>query len=150
MFRTAAALRRLQRRRLRGSVPGPPLRGAQLELLHVVEEHPGIGVATAARALRLAPNSVSTLIRQLADLGMLAREPDPDDGRAVRLRLTEAAERRLAAWRAARSRLAAEAMGRLAPADRTALAAALPALRALLSAVEEGPDIAVVPTDDAS
>jgi len=70
---TMAALRRLVRRRLRSVVAGPPLRGAQVELLQVIEKQPGIGIAPAGRALHLAANSVSTLVNQLIDLGMLVR-----------------------------------------------------------------------------
>jgi len=49
-----AAIRRISRRRLRGTVPGPMLRGTQLELLRLVETEPGIGVAAAARAAEIA------------------------------------------------------------------------------------------------
>ncbi|MGH3547358.1 MAG: MarR family transcriptional regulator, partial [Pseudonocardiaceae bacterium] len=75
------ALRRLVHRKLRSAVPGPPLRGAQIELMQVVEKQPGIGIAPAGRALHLAANSVSTLVNQLMDLGMLARETAPGDRR---------------------------------------------------------------------
>ena len=68
LMATIAALRRLVRRRLRSAVPGPPLRGAHLELLEVIEKQPGIGIASAGRALHLAANSVSTLVNQLIDL----------------------------------------------------------------------------------
>jgi DNA-binding MarR family transcriptional regulator len=133
-----AALRRLVRRRLRSVVPGPPLRGAQVELLQVVEEQPGIGIASAGRALHLAANSVSTLVNQLIDLGMLVRQTDPVDRRAARLWLTEVATQRLAAWRQARVELVAGSVAGLPVADREALARALPALRALLVALDAG------------
>ncbi|WP_028924056.1 MarR family winged helix-turn-helix transcriptional regulator [Pseudonocardia acaciae] len=132
-----AALRRVVRRRLRGTVPGPALSGAQLELLRFVETEPGTGVAAAARALRLAGNSVSTLVNQLVARGLLDREVDPADRRAVRLVLTDAAASRLAAWRAARSELVGAALDRLPADDRAAVRAALPALRRLLAELEE-------------
>ena len=94
-----AALRRLVHRRLRSAVPGLPLRGAHIELLQVVKKQPGIGIASAGRALHLAANSVSTLVNQLIDLGMLARETAPGDRRAAQLWLTEAATQRLAEYR---------------------------------------------------
>jgi DNA-binding MarR family transcriptional regulator len=138
LMTTMAALRRLVRRRLRPVMPGPPLRGAQVELLQVVERQPGIGIAPAGRALQLAANSVSTLVNQLIDQGMLVRQTDPDDRRAARLWLTEAATQRLAAWRQARVELVAGGVAGLSVADRQALAQALPALRALLVALEAG------------
>ena len=87
----AAGLRRVVRRRLRAQLPGPALRGAQLELLQLVEAEPGVGVAAAARSLHLAGNTVSTLVNQLVAAGMVHRAVDPADRRAARLTLTDAA-----------------------------------------------------------
>jgi DNA-binding MarR family transcriptional regulator len=136
LMATVAALRRLVRRRLQQVVPGPPLRGAQLELMRVIEQHPGIGIAPAARVLHLAANTVSTLVDQLIDLRMLVRDTDPGDRRAARLWLTETATQRLAAGRQARMELMARVVAGLSTAEREALAQALPALRALLAALD--------------
>ncbi len=133
-----AAVRRVVRRRLRSVLSGPPLRGAHVELLQVVEKQPGIGIAPAGRALHLAANSVSTLVNQLVDSGMLVRQTAPDDRRAARLWLTEAATQRLATWRQTRAELVARGVTGLPVADRQALARALPALRALLVALDSG------------
>jgi DNA-binding MarR family transcriptional regulator len=131
------ALRRVVRRRLRAELPGPPLRGAQVELLQLVETEPGIGVAAAARALHLAGNSVSTLVNQLGASGLLRREIDPADRRAARLFLTDAAVARLARWRDTRSRLVGDAFARLSDGEAATVAAALPALRHLLTELAE-------------
>ena len=128
----AAGLRRVVRRRLRAELPGPALRGAEVELLQLVEEEPGVGVAAAARSLHLAGNTVSTLVNQLVAAGMVHREVDPADRRAARLSLTDAARERLARWRLARRALVADAMDRLPAADVAAVEAALPALKNLL------------------
>lgn len=138
LMATTAALRRLVRRKLRAALPGPALRGAQVELLQVVEQQPDIGIAQAGRALHLAANSVSTLVNQLIDLGMLERRTDPGDRRAARLRLTDSATQRLTAWRQARAELVAGAVKGLSGADQDALSGALPALRALLAALDTG------------
>jgi len=135
-MRTTAALRRLVRRRWRAQSGEPQLRGAQTELLRLVEDRPGVGVAAAARALQLAPNTVSTLVNQLLDAGLLARRTSPGDRRAVELHLTAAGEKRLAAWRHARSELIASGMARLSPADVAALERALPALRNLIATLD--------------
>ncbi len=135
---TVVALRRLVRRRLRSVLGGPPLRGAHVELLQVIEKQPGIGITPAARVLQLAANTVSMLAEQLIGLGMVVRQTDPDDRRAARLWLTEAATQRLAAGRQARAELVADGLAGLPVADREALAGALPALRALLVALETG------------
>ncbi len=133
-----AAMRRLLRRRVRPHMAAwPDLRGAQIELLRVVGLRPGIGVAAAARELQMAGNSVSTLVNQLSDVGMLVRETDPADRRAIRLRLTDAARKRLAEWRRIRVDLVAAGIDALPAADRRAIQRALPALHALLDRLTE-------------
>jgi DNA-binding MarR family transcriptional regulator len=130
-------VRRVLRRRLRAGLDGPALTAAQVELLQLVEGSAGISVSAAARGLRLAGNSVSTLVNQLSEAGYLRRETDPQDRRAARLYLTEAATARLSSWRAARAELVDAGLAALPAADREAIARALPALRRLAEAVEE-------------
>jgi DNA-binding MarR family transcriptional regulator len=127
------------RRRVRADVPGFPLPGAQVEVLRVVADRPGIGVAAAARELHLAPNSVSTLVNQLVDAGLLRREPDPADRRATRLEITGATRERMATWRRARSGLVAEGLAGLSEEDTAAIEQALPALEKLMGILKEQP-----------
>ncbi|MGC9668101.1 MarR family winged helix-turn-helix transcriptional regulator [Planosporangium sp. 12N6] len=134
---TASGLRRLVRRRLRPTMPGPALRGAHIELLRVVNDQPGIGVKAAARVLHLADNSVSTLVNQLVSAGLLQREVDPADRRAARLAPTDAARQRLRQWRSGRDRIVGTALSRLPAEDVRTIETALPALRRLLRELEE-------------
>jgi DNA-binding MarR family transcriptional regulator len=136
LMRVVGQLRRSVRRRVRQDWPHAPLPEAHLELLRLVDERPGLRVQEAAGALRLAPNTVSTLVNKLVAAGLLERRRDRRDGRAARLHLTRAAVRRIAAWRDRRQALVAQAMATLAAADREAVAAALPALRRLADALE--------------
>jgi len=129
-------VRRRLRRGARAVVGGEPLTGAQIELLRLVETNPGVGVREAADTLHLAPNTVSTLVRELVGDELLTRTADPDDGRAARLALTATARRRLRRWRDERGRLLAAALHRLSEEDRAALEASLPALERLLAALE--------------
>jgi DNA-binding MarR family transcriptional regulator len=138
LMTVSAALRRVVRRKLRVELPGPQLRGAQVELLRVVDRSPGIGVAAAAKELGLVANTVSTLVNQLTVKGMLRRETDPEDRRAVRLFPTDAATQRLVSWRQARTELVTTAVEELSTADQEAVTAALPALRQLVSSLEGG------------
>jgi DNA-binding MarR family transcriptional regulator len=124
-------VQRLLRRRLRAGLTVPRLRGAEVELLRLVESRPGIRVSHAAKELSLAGNSVSTLVNQLVGEGHLVRETDPADRRAARLLLTEKAEARLRDWKQRRVELVSRHVTRLDAADQEALRAALPALRAL-------------------
>ncbi|WP_051732179.1 MarR family winged helix-turn-helix transcriptional regulator [Kitasatospora phosalacinea] len=124
-------VQRLTRRHLRAGLDRPRLRGAQAELLRLVADAPGMRVSEAAEELSLAGNSVSTLVNQLVGQGLLRRETDPADRRAALLYATGEAVERLAAWRLRRAELLGEVLAELDGADRAALAAALPALRAV-------------------
>lgn len=137
LIRTTAALRRLVRRQWRAEIGEPHLRGTQVELLRLVETTPGVGVAAAARTLLLAPNTVSTLVNELLGTGLIARRTSEGDRRAAELHLTGAGEKRLAAWRAARSDLIAGGLAQLTADDVAALERALPALRNLIATLEE-------------
>ncbi|WP_306189072.1 MarR family winged helix-turn-helix transcriptional regulator [Streptomyces sp. MK5] len=128
------------RRRLRAGLTVPRLRGAEVELLRLVEARPGIGVSEAAKELHLAGNSVSTLVNRLVQDGQLVRETDPADRRAARLLLTEAAGARLRDWRERRAALVRRQVDRLGQADRDALRAAIPALRRLAVNLREEAD----------
>ncbi|MFE6748723.1 MarR family winged helix-turn-helix transcriptional regulator [Kitasatospora purpeofusca] len=130
-------IQRLVRRRLREGLTEPRLRGAQVELLRLVTDFPGLRVSDAAAELSLAANSVSTLVNQLVALGLLRREVDPADRRAALLYATGEAAERLAAWRARRDALVGEVVAGLPAHDRAALAAALPALRGVATGLRE-------------
>ncbi|MGV9270144.1 MarR family winged helix-turn-helix transcriptional regulator [Kitasatospora sp. NPDC003701] len=132
-------IQRLVRRRLREGLTEPRLRGAQVELLRLVADSPGLRVSDAAEELCLAGNSVSTLVNQLVALGLLRREVDPADRRAALLYTTGEAVERLAAWRARRTALVGEVVAGLSAGDRAALAAALPALQGVAAGLRGRP-----------
>jgi DNA-binding MarR family transcriptional regulator len=131
------AVRRVARRAVRTSVHADPLPPARSELLRLAARRPGIGVAEAAAELRLAPNSVSTMVSKLAEDGLLNRGRGASDGRSVRLTVTEAGAARIEQWQDIRTDLADRALDRLAPADRRAIVAAIPALTRLAEQMEE-------------
>ncbi len=122
------AVRRTARQTVRGAWWDEPLPTAQSELLRLVAGRPGISVAEAARELRLAPNTVSTLVGRLAGQGLLGRERAVADARSVRLSVTRKAQRRIADWRDLRADLTQQAMAGLTAQDRRNLAEAVPAL----------------------
>ena len=125
-------LRRMLRRRVRDDWPLEPLPAAQVELLRLVSEQPGVGVGEAAARLHLAANTVSTLVGQLGSAGLIERTSDPLDRRSARLVLTPAADARIAAWRERRVEAARRALEALSADDRVRLHAALPALERLV------------------
>ena len=134
-----SSVRRAARRAVRGSWLTEPLPPAQSELLRLAARIPRLTVAEAAQELRLAPNTVSTLIGKLADRGLLKRVPSSTDGRSVVLEVTTKARRRLSEWRDLRAELAGRALAGLPSQDREALAAAVPAMLRLAERMETPP-----------
>jgi DNA-binding MarR family transcriptional regulator len=131
------AVRRVARRAVRASVQAEALPPARSELLRLAALRPGIGVAEAAAELRLAPNSVSTMVSKLAEDGLLSRDRMETDGRSVRLTVTQAGTARIEQWQDIRTDLAGRAIGLLSDSDRRALVAAIPALTRLAEQMEK-------------
>jgi DNA-binding MarR family transcriptional regulator len=123
-----SAVRRTARQAVRKAWRDEPLPTAQSELLRLVADRPGISVAEAAHELRLAPNTVSTLVGRLAGQGLLGRERALADARSIRLSVTPRARQRIADWRDLRADLTQRALAELTGPDRRALADAAPAL----------------------
>jgi DNA-binding MarR family transcriptional regulator len=131
-------LRRLLRNLFADDAAEDALTWAQSELLHDVRSHPGTTVNGAAERLHLAANTVSTLVRQLVDRGLLERRRNPDDGRSVLLYLAgdrDARRSRRADQRVARVQAA---LRRLDPAERALLADASPVLAKIVAELSEG------------
>lgn len=130
------AVRRAARYAARGSADAAALPPARSELLRLAARRPGIGVAEAAQELRLAPNSVSTMVSRLTEDGLLSRGRAESDGRSARLTVTEAGAAWIGQWRDIRAELAGRALERLPLADQQALRAATPALTRLAEQLE--------------
>lgn len=129
-------LRRSLRRSAGSPWPAGTMTGAQTELARLVRRQPGLSVNRAAEELQLAPNTVSSLVSQLADAGLLRRARDERDRRVARLELTPAARRRLEAWRDERATALRVALDRLDEDDRRALREATASLARLVDAVD--------------
>jgi DNA-binding MarR family transcriptional regulator len=132
-----SAIRRVARRAARSAWHAEPLSPPQSELLRLAAARPGLSVADAARELRLAPNTVSTLVGRLVAAELLNRDRTVSDGRSVRLSVTGKARQCIAEWRDLRAELAGRALDRLTASDRQALADAVPALLRLAAQLEE-------------
>jgi DNA-binding MarR family transcriptional regulator len=130
-----ACLRRAMRRAARAADAANTLSVAQLELLSCVSEHPGIRPGRLARLLRLAPNSVTTLVNGLQARGMLARAPAADR-RAVTLTLTDSGYAAVRSWQATNTDILRTALTNLHPGWQHLLTAAVPALGELTRAID--------------
>ncbi len=120
LLSTMAAIRRS------GRLVGRPtelaeLSGAQLSLVRLVRRRPGVSVAEAAAELQLAANTVSTLVRQLTDAGLLVRRVDGVDRRVARLELTPDMAQKVGDFRDRRVALLALGIAELRLADRRRL-----------------------------
>jgi DNA-binding MarR family transcriptional regulator len=136
LLAAVGAIRRVVRRALRNSAVAQALPPARSELLRLTARQPGISVADAAHELRLAPNSVSTMVSQLTADGLLSRSRADSDGRSVRLAVTPAGAERVAQWQDIRAEVAGRALEEISEPDRQAIRAAIPALRRLAERME--------------
>lgn len=138
LLATIGAIRRAGRRQSGRPDEYSALTGAQLELVRLLRRRPGVSVAEAASELRLAANTVSTLVRELSEAGLLVRSIDRADRRVARLDLAPAMRRTVERWRDRRVDALASAFDRLSAAERRRLAVALPCLDHLAASLEEG------------
>jgi len=101
----------------------------------VVRRWPGISVAEAAAELGVAPNTVSTLVRQLVEAGVVERRVGQSDRRVAELFLQEAVAQGLGDWAGKRSDTMAAALDNLSEEDHQALASSVGPLARLAAAV---------------
>jgi DNA-binding MarR family transcriptional regulator len=69
------------------------VRPAYGSLLLPLWEEDGLRIGELARRARLSKQTMTTMVRLMERDGLVRREPDPDDGRASRVRLTPRAKR---------------------------------------------------------
>jgi DNA-binding MarR family transcriptional regulator len=96
-------------------------------------------VNEAAEELSLAPNTVSTLVRQLTDEHLLIRQVDPADRRVARLVLTPTMQRKVAAFRDRRVAMLSTAMNQLPPSEQRRLPGLVAVLDQLAELLAEEP-----------
>jgi DNA-binding MarR family transcriptional regulator len=129
-------LRRAMRRAARAADPGLTLSVAQLEVLSCIAENPGMRPGELARALRLAPSSVATLLNGLGTAGLVTRSALPEDRRAVSLALSGTGAEAVARWQDINTGIIASAIASLPDLRRASLVSAAPALRDLTVAID--------------
>lgn len=152
LAQAVARLRRALRRAARIADPGNQLAVAQLELLSVLAEHPGARPGQLAQLLHLRPNTVTTIVNALAEQGMIGRSAADGDRRGIVLDLTQAGAQAVRTWQATNAAVLHLALSTLLPRQRDALVKVVPALDALVRAVDRMADAQTPapwrPTDD--
>lgn len=109
---------------------------AQVELLQRLADEPGLRVGELAARQHLATNTVSNLVQQMVERGLVERRPDPQDRRAQVVQPTTSGLQDLAGWQAANAGRIETALRAMGAADRETLLAALPALAQLVDVLE--------------
>ncbi|WP_052851479.1 MarR family winged helix-turn-helix transcriptional regulator [Streptomyces avicenniae] len=104
----AVFARRAEQTRLAGSGPakGAMDRAAYL-LLSRLDQNGPTGVKALAAGMGIDSSTVTRQVAPLVEAGLVLRDADPDDGRAVVLRLSESGSARLEEVRASRRQLMA-------------------------------------------
>jgi DNA-binding MarR family transcriptional regulator len=110
---------------------------AYLVLTHLQERGPARGSAVV-EDLGIDKGAVSRQIQHLVDLGLLERQPDPADGRAMLLSLTATASAGLARVQAERSERFDRRLGELTTAELVAFADQLGRYNSALEDPERG------------
>jgi DNA-binding MarR family transcriptional regulator len=110
-----------------------PLSSGVLDVIRVIERHPGITVAEVAARLGRQLSNVSSQLRELVALGLVTRARDASDKRYVALHPTPESVRIKTLLEGAWADTLAAAGSQLQPGEREQLAAALPALQRLAS-----------------
>ncbi|MCS3779254.1 MarR family winged helix-turn-helix transcriptional regulator [Tsukamurella ocularis] len=117
---------------MRRNTPGPDLTPAQQSALQSLLRLGPVRMGELARFLRIRLPSATSAVDGLERLGLAQRTPDPDDGRAVVVQLSEHGEQLTSELIAARNAVLAEHLHELTDEDRRNLDLAVPALNKLI------------------
>jgi DNA-binding MarR family transcriptional regulator len=118
-------------RGLRREAPTEGVAAGGLSALSTLSRSGPMRATALADAERVAPASMTRIVHRLCELGLAERTPDPADGRAQLVDLTEAGRRVVADGTAAKVEGLRRRVDALDPEDRRSLAAALGVLRRL-------------------
>jgi DNA-binding MarR family transcriptional regulator len=111
--------------------------GAQLFVLRMLADHPGLSINELAERSMTHQSSVSVVVSRLAARGMVAREPAPDDRRRQLVTLTPRGRALHRTAPAVAQEVLVQAIRTLTPARRRALATSLRALTDALGVSEQ-------------
>jgi DNA-binding MarR family transcriptional regulator len=107
---------------------------ALMSLLFTIDRTQPITAGDLAQEEGVSPPSVTRSLGRLVDLGLVTRDPNPEDRRAAVIRLTDKGGRECEAIRNDREVWLARHLSRLSEEDVQIIVAALPALERLVEA----------------
>src|SRR5690625_2826052 len=106
-----------------------PIPGAQARLLSTIEDLDEARISELASVDHCSQPTMTTQVRRLEDAGLTTRTPDPQDARAVLIRITDKGVHTLDRVRRDRAAAIDPELDRLSPEDRRTLADAVEVLR---------------------
>ncbi|WP_422746321.1 MarR family winged helix-turn-helix transcriptional regulator [Mycobacterium sp. WMMD1722] len=110
-----------------------PLPWAQARLLSTIEDRGEARISDLACLDHCSQPTMTTQVRRLEDAGLVSRTVDPQDGRAVLIRITKKGRQVLADARIDRGAVIDPRLERLSATDRETLAAAVGVIERLLA-----------------
>ena len=134
LLSVVARLNRLATQRVQLPIPG-----AQARLLSTIEDLGEARISELAAVDHCSQPTMTTQVRRLEDAGLTTRTVDPDDARAVLVRITDKGVQTLARVRQDRAAAIDPELDRLAPDGRQALADAVEVLRRFLADTTQVP-----------
>lgn len=118
-------------------MPGTAYSLIAWRVLAELEQSGAARVSELAAQQRVAQPSMTGLLHRLEGEGWIARRPDPDDGRASLVSITEAGLAALAGYRRASAARVGPHLAQLGEFDRATLARAVELLHRLTERIED-------------
>lgn len=116
-----------------------PLPWAQARLLSTIADRGEARISDLAALDHCSQPTMTTQVRRLEDAGLVTRAVDPDDARAVLIRITPDGVSTLTRVRTGRAGVIDPHLAQLDPEDRQTLAAAVRVLHRLLDSASAPP-----------
>ncbi|MDX6313418.1 MAG: hypothetical protein QOF84_203 [Streptomyces sp.] len=107
-----------------------------LSVLHTLTRKGTMRLTALTATEQITQPAVTQLVTRLEREGLVERHPDPEDRRAVLVRVTDAGARIINGRRQERVRRLSELADQLTPEERHSIAAALPALTRMAALME--------------
>ncbi|BBX69502.1 MarR family transcriptional regulator [Mycolicibacterium psychrotolerans] len=128
LLSVVARLNRLANQRVRMPIPF-----AQARLLSTIEDRGEARISDLAALDHCSQPTMTTQVRRLEDAGMVTRTADPQDARAVLIKITAEGKKALRQARADRGAAVDPYLERLSEADRASLTEAVDVMRRLIT-----------------
>ncbi len=124
--------------------PLPPEVRGQFRMMMILQHGGRLTMNDLATAMNVTPPTVTGIVKRMVAQGDIVRIPDPDDGRTVRVELTDTGRARMAAHRAQHVAKLERLLDQIDDEDRRAIEAAIPAFWHMLSVAHAANSVADV------